>query len=266
MTECDGFNKYFTSIAENMNQELYSSLDNNEATDNKVYFDKSEPGSMFFGPCDEHEIFEIISDLESSKSSDLPIRVIKQSSIHLVPKLTKYFNEFIEKGVFPKILKTGRITPIFKKGDAQMFGNYRPVCTLPIFGKIFEKIIFNRLQNFFSSKGIIYDNQFGFRKNHSTNHAINFSINKILEGMNRNKHMLGIFIDLSKAFDTINHDKLLEKLSNYGIRGTCHSLLRSYLSDRSQYTSIFNETSELSPIRYGVPQGSVLGPLLLLFT
>ena len=113
-------------------------------------------GVCFLDPVmnNEHEIFEIISDLESSKSSDLPSRVIKQSSIHFVPKLTKYFNEFIEKGVFPKILKTGRITPTFKKGDAQMFGNYRPVCTLPIFGKIFEKIIFNRLQNFFSSKGI----------------------------------------------------------------------------------------------------------------
>ena len=119
--------------------------------------------SFAFGPCDEH-IFEIISDIESSKSSDLSIRVIKKSSIHLVPKLTNYFNEFINKSVFPKILKTGRITPIFKKCDAQMFGNDRPVCTLPIFGKIFEKNIFYRLQYFFSSKGIIYDNQFEFRK------------------------------------------------------------------------------------------------------
>ena len=150
----NGFNKYFTSIAENMNQELYSRLENNEATDNKVYFDKSEPGSMFFGPCDEHEIFEIISDLESSKSSDLPIRVIKQSSIHLVPKLTIYFNEFIEKGVFPIILKTGRITPIFKKSDAQMFGNYRPVCKLPIFGKIFEKLFLTGYKTSFLLKAL----------------------------------------------------------------------------------------------------------------
>ena len=106
-----------------------------------------------------------------------------------------------------------------------MFGNYRPVCTLPIFSKIFEKIIFNRLNNFFFSKSTIYENQFGFRKNHSTSHAINFSVDKILEGLDRNKHMLGIFKDLSKAFDTINHDKLLKKLFNYGVRGSCHNLL-----------------------------------------
>ena len=260
----NGFNKYFTSVAENMNQELTNNLHNYESTDNKIFFDKSISSSMFFKPSDENEISEIISDLEASKSSDLPIKVIKQASHNLVPKLTKFFNEFIEKGVFPKILKIGRVTPIFKKGDAQLFGNYRPVCTLPIFGKIFEKIIFNRLHNFFSSKGIIYDNQFGFRKNHSTSHAINFSINKILEGINRNKHMLGIFIDLSKAFDTINHDKLLEKLSNYGVRGNCLNLLKSYLSDRSQYTNIFNEASELTSVRYGVPQGSVLVPFFFI--
>ena len=160
----NGFNKYFTSIAEDMNQELDSSIGNNDTIDNKTFFDKSETGSMFFRPCDEHELSEIIRDLDTSKSSDLPIKVIKQASNHLVPKLTKFINAFIQKGVFPRILKTGRITPIFKKGDAQLFGNYRPVCTLPIFGKIFEKIIFVRVHNFFSSKDIIYDDQFGFRK------------------------------------------------------------------------------------------------------
>ena len=241
-----------------------NSSQNVEAVDNETFFDNSIPNSMYFMPCDESEISEIISDLEASKSSDLPIKVVKQASNFLVPILTKFFNGFIQKGVFPKILKVGRVTPIFKKGDAQLFGNYRPVCTLPIFGKIFEKIIFNRLYNFFSSKGIIYDNQFGFRKNHSTSHAINFSVNKILEGLNRNKHILGIFIDLSKAFDTINHEKLLRKLSNYGIRGSCQNLLKSYLSNRSQYTNIFNEASELTLIQYGVPQGSVLGPLLFI--
>ena len=260
----NGFNKYFASVAENMNNDLNNKLQNSEAISCEKFFDKSIPGSMFFMPCNEFEVSEIIHELETGKSSDLPIKVIKQSSSILVPKLTKFFNCFIEKGVFPKILKEGRITPIFKKGDAQIFGNYRPVCTLPIFGKILEKIIFNRLYNYFSSKGIIYDNQFGFRKNHSTSHAINFSVNKILEGLNRNKHVLGIFIDLSKAFDTINHDILLQKLANYGIRGACKNLLRSYLSNRSQYTSIFNEASDLASIKYGVPQGSVLGPLLFI--
>ena len=260
----NGFNKYFTSVAENMNQELANNLHDNEVIDNRMFFDKSISSSMFFKPCNENEISEIISELESGKSSDLPIKVIKQASQYLVPELTKYFNKFIEDGVFPKILKIGRVTPIFKKGDKQLFGNYRPVCILPIFGKIFEKIIFTRLHNFFSSKGIIYDNQFGFRKNHSTSHAVNFSVDKILEGINKNKHMLGIFIDLSKAFDTINHDKLLEKLSNYGVRGTSWKLLKSYLSDRLQYTNIFNETSEFTSVRYGVPQGSVLGPLLFI--
>ena len=260
----NGFNKYFTSIAETMNEELASSTDNVKPVDNKIFFDKSIPSSMFFMDCGESEISEIINDLEIGKSSDLPIKVIKQASNFLVPNLTKFFNSFIQKGVFPDNLKVGRVTPIFKKGDAQLFGNYRPVCTLPIFGKIFEKIIYNRLHNFFSSKGIIYENQFGFRKNHSTSHAINYSVGKILENLNKNKHTLGIFIDLSKAFDTINHDKLLTKLSNYGVRGPCHNLLRSYLSDRSQFTNIFNESSDLKSVQYGVPQGSVLGPLLFI--
>ena len=135
---------------------------------------------------------------------------------------------------------------------------------LPIFGKLFEKLIYSRLYSFFISKNIIYDKQFGFRKIHSTGHAINYSINKIISEMENKNHVIGIFIDLSKAFDTIDHEKLLVKLENYGVRGICLNLLRSYLVDRTQYTNFQQIHSESCNIEYGVPQGSVLGPLLFL--
>ena len=108
------------------------------------------------------------------------------------------------------------------------------------------------------------DKQFGFRKSHSCSHALNYSISDIQSYLDDNKHVIGIYIDLSKAFDTIDHAKLLTKLDNCGIRGNTHSLLKSYLSDRVQYTSVLGENSERLKVQYGVPQGSVLGPLLFL--
>lgn len=111
---------------------------------------------------------------------------------------------------------------------------------------------------------IIYDKQFGFRKNHSTEHAVNYSVNKILNGLEDKQHIIGVFIDLSKAFDTIDHQKLLLKLEHYGIRGVCLNLIRSYLSERSQYTDFQNTHSDKLSIEFGVPQGSVLGPLLFI--
>ena len=120
------------------------------------------------------------------------------------------------------------------------------------------------MYNYLVSKGILHPNQFGFRKSHSTSHALNYSISEIQKSLNKNNHVLGIYIDLSKAFDTIDHAKLLSKLSTYGIRGNAHALLTSYLSNRTQYTKVLDECSEKLFIRYGVPQGSVLGPLLFL--
>ena len=131
----------------------------------------------------------------------------------------------MQTGYFPDILKVGKITPVFKKGDQEKFENYRQVSSLPIFGKLFEKIIYSRLYDYLTSKGISYDNQFGFRKSHSCSHALNYSISEIKKCLNNNKHVIGIYIDLSKAFDTIDHVKLPEKLQMYGVRGALKKLL-----------------------------------------
>ena len=159
------------------------------------------------------------------------------------------------EGTFPSILKIGKITPIFKKDDEQLLENYRPISTLPIFGKIFEKLIYSRLYGFFASNGILNKNQFGFRQGHSTSHALNYSINHIQKAIKKGNHVLGIFIDLSI---------LIKKLENYGIRGVALELIKSYLTDRTQYVNVLGETSEKLHVLFGVPQGSCLGPLLFL--
>ena len=156
----------------------------------------------------------------------------------------------MQKGYFPDVLKVGKITPIFKKGNPEDIGNYRPVSTLPIFGKIFEKIIYKRIFSFAKSQNLINPNQFGFRKSHSTSHAVNYSVKIIEEALNRNKHVLGIFIDLSKAFDTIDHEKLLTKLDRFGIRSNAHNLIKSYLSRRLQYTDVLGEKSEHLTVKF----------------
>ena len=167
-------------------------------------------------------------------------------------------------GIFPDILKTGIVSPIFKKGNPQLLDNYRPISTLPIFSKIFEKLIYCRIYDYLIAKNVLYEKQFGFRKNHSTSHAINYSLKHITDKIEQKKHVIGIFLDLSKAFDTICHSKLLIKLESYGIRGNCLKLLENYLINRKQITKFNNILSDNQNVLFGIPQGSVLGPLLFL--
>ena len=261
------FNNYFLSIAAKLNSSenmSESGLLIQTLPTFTNYLNTPISSSIFFNNCTPMEIQEIITDFSSAKASDIPVRILKACSGIIAHILCKYYNWFIEQSIFPDIFKLAQVTPLFKKGESQLFENYRPISLLPIFGKIFEKIIFSRLHNFLSANNVISNQQFGFRKNHSTTHAINYSISMILNGIENNKHVIGIFLDLSKAFDTINHDIMLAKLTNYGIRDNCLKLLESYLTSRKQIVKFGDELSDSGNIKYGVPQGSVLGPLLFL--
>lgn len=258
------FNKYFVSIATKMNSDCIGLLEIADLPTFTEYLPRSCASSIYMYDCSSEEISLVITELQNGKSSDIPIRLLKHSSKVICPVLEKLYNKCITDGVFPDELKIGRVSPIYKKSDEELMENYRPVSTLPVFGKIFEKLIYNRLYSFFTSQNVINQNQFGFRKSHSTSHALNYSVTHIEKCLKDKQHVIGIFIDLSKAFDTIDHRILLSKLNNYGIRGNAYDLINSYLTNRMQYVHVLDENSEKLPISYGVPQGSVLGPLLFL--
>lgn len=259
------FNKYFNSIASKLNDEIdQDKLSDLAFSSFEDYLFPSHPQSIYLHDCDAEEILDIIKQLENNKSSDIPIKVIKKSAHVFCYTLSQYFNTLMKAGKFPDVLKLGKITPVYKKGNPELLGNYRPVSTLPIFGKIFEKVIYSRIYKYALSQNLLNENQFGFRQSHSTCHAVNFSVSLVQEALKKNKHVIGIFVDLSKAFDTIDHKILLKKLERYGIRGVSNSLIESYLSGRVQYTHVLGEKSDALTTQYGVPQGSVLGPLLFL--
>ena len=260
------FNKYFVSLAPKLN---LAYVDENGIRINDVpkftdFMPSACQSSISLSKCNESEIESIVSELKNGKSSDIPVHVVKFTVKTIAPYLTTIFNKCMSEGYFPNELKTGKISPIHKKENEEILDNYRPVSTLPIFGKIFEKLIYTRLYGFLADENIIYENQYGFRKGHSTSHALNYSVNYTETHVKNKKHVLGIFIDLSKAFDTLDHSILLNKLSNYGINGNALKLITSYLTDRQQYVRVLNESSEPLTVKYGVPQGSVLGPLLFL--
>ena len=258
------FNNYFTSLARNLNTSAYSEIPLASFPSFHSYLSKPCEKSIFLEDSTPDEISQIIKDFDNGKASDIPVILIKKSAAIITPCLATHYNSCISTGNFPDILKIGKITPVYKKGDRENIENYRPISTLPIFGKIFEKIIYNRLYKFLSAQGILSDSQFGFRRGHSTTHAIQHSVNIISDSHKAHKHVIGIFIDLSKAFDTLDDKILMEKLFNCGIRGIAYDLLLSYLSGRKQCTSFLGECSSLESVEFGVPQGSILGPLLFL--
>ena len=135
-------------------------------------------------------------------------------------------------GTFPDELKIARVIPLFKSGNINLMSNYRPISILPTLSKIFEKLIHERIYQFLDENQVLYNYQFGFRKAHSTVHAVQTAIHSVTKALDTSYQCMGIFIDFSKAFDTIQHNILLDKLYHYGVRGIAHKLISSYLSNR----------------------------------
>ena len=260
---CNEYNNYFSSVADNILKKnktpSLTTFDN--------YLKKRHNTSFVYEPCTPNEVFLIIAELNSSKGSGpngIPTEILKMINFFICIPLSKIFNLCITTGHHPEKLKLAHVIPIFKKGCRLMVSNYRPISLLSNINKIFEKIMHKRIYSFLEKFQLLYNLQFGFRTKYSTSHALIHMTETIGAALDSGSVTCGIFVDFQKAFDTVNHEILLKKLDHYGFRGVINDWFRSYLTGRKQKVVINGFESESKILAHGVPQGSVLGPILFL--
>ena len=257
------FNEYFTSIA--------SSTVRNINLSNKCPARLIQQNNNLFSFANsaltKKEILDatkLLSDKKTPDYTGVSTNFIKQTIPSYINPVFHILNLSFNSGVVPLQFKIAKVIPIFKAGDKASPDNYRPISLLSAFSKIMEKIVASRLLIFLNDNNILSKWQFGFRGGHSTSHPMIHFINKVTDALNKKHHTIGIFCDLKKAFDTCDPNILLLKLKKYGIQGTELKWFQSYLTDRKQFVQIKKSSSPLLEIKLGVPQGSILGPLLFL--
>ena len=257
------FNEYYVNVG----PKLASNIGNSNSRNFELP-KVTSPKSFYMFPTDNEEVHKIIHLLKPKTSSghdDISPIFLKKISIGLLIPCVHIINLSLASGVVPSAMKRAKVIPIFKNsGSEEVMKNYRPVSLLPVFSKILERIVYNRLFHFLIKHSILHLSQYGFQRNKSTELAILELQDRLVEILRNKECCAGIFMDLSKAFDTLDHQILLKKLSHYGVRGIALDWFQNYLTDRNQYVYINGTSSELLPISCGVPQGSILGPLLFL--
>ena len=222
---------------------------------------------MYLDEIQPNEVLQSVMNLKTSHTvgSDGISSYLLQKTIHnILEPLTNIFNLSFKQGIFPFCYKTAKVIPVHKQNDVMEMNNYRPISLLPVLSKMLEKLMYSRLNSFIDSNNFLSDAQYGFRKFKSTELAVLDLTQSIMSNMDAKNHTIALFLDIKKAFDSINHSILLSKLYHIGVRGPAYTWFNSYLSMRSQYVNLNGASSERLSISTGVPQGSVLGPLLFL--
>ena len=254
----DFFNQRFASQAESVSRSISAMLVDEFQSERTL-------NSMYLYARSLDEVYRSIADLKFGKASgidELSAEVLKISALAIVPYLQKFINPTFSQGEFPDCLKIAKIIPLFNPGSKTNVDNYKSIFLLPVLGKVLEKIMYNRLIKFLDKNDILYEKQFWFRSKHSTVDALMGITENIRPGTDED--FSSIMLDLRKAFDTINHYRLLEKLSQTGVKAIVNKWFQSYLRNRKQAVFVNENWSNFEPINCGVPQGSILGPLLFI--
>jgi len=266
-------NRYFSSVN---NSESNSDKLGNVEYDNLSTYSNFEQGKgtpappLVFKSFSTNELTQIIKSLKTKNSSGYDEINTKLLKIYICSPVTHICNKSISTGIYPERLKFSIIKPLFKKGVRTSLSNYRPISLLTTFSKVIEKALYNRLIGHLNINSLLNPQQFGFRRNLSTDNAIFNLTHEILKALNSKMIVGSIFFDLEEAFESINHALLINKLPQYGILGKSKLLIQSYLTNRFQRVQLDNSfldeklDSTWMKVKRGVPQGSILGPLLFI--
>ena len=257
------FNNYFTSIGPSMSVKLAPSQ-----FDFIEFMRPSSSTNVFrFQHVNYDMVYNLLQKMDTSKATGLDgisPTILKLAAPVISKFLTEIFNKSIDTGIFPDSWKVSKVLPLFKKDDKLDMNNYRPISILSAVTKVFEKLLYEQLYQYLEENSILTKHQSGFRSHHSTLTALLDATNEWFTNIDNGNINSVVFLDLAKAFDTVDHDILLHKLKFYGVKNTDLNLIRSYLSNRIQYCSVGNNVSHPGKVKCGIPQGSNLGPLLFI--
>ena len=258
----NSFNTFFANVGPSQASKI-----DKEGTNFRDYLKEPSEFSLFLEPTDCIEILHVVNELKNSHScghDEVSTHLLKKIVGSIITPLVHICNLSLLTGVFPSSFKLAKVIPIHKKDDTMVISNYRPISVLPAFSKVLERVVYDRLYNFLDKNMCLNPEQYGFRQSHSTDLALLKFYDRVSTALARREHVVGVFMDLSKAFDTLDHSIILFKLQHYGVRGIAYQWFSSYLTMRRQFTYCHSVNSNILFLKCGVPQGSILGPLLFL--